>query len=429
MTLLVIVYQIILTLLLPLGLLYWAAAALFKPRYRRGFKERLGLWPALPPADVWIHGASLGEVRAVMPLIEALADRGAPLLVTATSTTGRDEAAKILKGRGRALLLPVDHFLPLLNAFRKARPKVLVIAETELWPGLYYLAALKGVSIIIVSGRISDRTFPKYLKLRWLIRPLLNLAASIQARTPLDAERYIALGADVSRVTVGGNMKFDLPPPDSADPLAVALRRARAGGWRVLVLGSIHPGEAAALFKGAARLKASGIPLGLVAAPRHLERLKEIERELNDNFGEMVNFSELGKPLEASIIEAFKAGRAVMVDRVGLLSRLYGGAEAAFVGGSLVPVGGHNLLEPLRWGVPVLFGPYMTAAPDVTLEVLKRGLGTMTPNEEEFVRAAAAYFEDEGGRARIKKDAAEFFEANRGALITALNAVAAAGAR
>lgn len=424
-----ILYQLLLTLLLPLGLLWWCAAALFSRRHRVGWTERLGFWPKIERGSVWIHGASLGEIRAVAPLIRALKDRKVPLLVTATSSTGRGEAENLLSGWGRALLLPLDHFLPLWLAFRRAKPSALVIAETELWPGFLIEARASGVPIIIVTGRISNRTFPRYMKFRWLVSGLLGMARTIQAQSPLDAERYLALGAEPSRVFIGGNMKFDLPPPDTSDPLAVSLRRAKAGGWRVVVAGSVHPGEARTLFEGAALLREKGEKLGLVVAPRHLEKTPDIEQELARQGGRAVRWSELSKPVEAAIIQSFANGDAIMVDRVGMLARLYGGGEVAFVGGSLVPIGGHNLLEPLRWGVPVVFGPHMGNAADVRDEVLRRGLGTLVTGPESFSDAVSKYLNDEKLHARVKKDSDDFFEANRGALMMAVEAVADATAR
>jgi len=419
-------YQLLLTLLMPLVLLWWAVAAFFRPSYREGWKERLGMVPRAPESTVWIHGASLGEIRAATPLIRALQERSIPLRVTATSPAGRREARNLVNSGGEAHLMPLDHFVPLSLTFRAARPSVLVIAETELWPGLLWAAHTRHVPIIIVSGRISDKTFPNYFKFRTPLGMLLKLVSTIQAQAPVDAERYLLLGAEEGRVFVGGNMKFDLPPPDGADAVAVSLRRAMAGGWRVFVGGSVHPGEASVVLEAAQKVTALGLPVGLVLAPRHLEKIPEIERELSEQGGKTIYWSNLAKPLEASIIKAFTEGAVIVVDRVGLLARLYGGAQAAFVGGSLVPVGGHNLLEPLRWGVPVLFGPYMTNSPDIREEVEKKGLGSLVTNADSLAEALTAYLKDEKLRKRIKKEAGSFFEGNRGALAMALEAIMAA---
>ncbi len=426
MTLWMLVYQLILTLLLPFGFLFWAIKALTDGRYRDGAAERLGLWPRSENGAIWIHGASMGEVMAVAPFVRALIDREVPLLMTATSRTGKKQAQEILGASGLARYLPVDHLLFLWLAFSSFRPSALIIVETELWPGLIFTARARGVPLVIVSGRISDRTFPRYLKFGRFVKPLLNSAARILAQSPMDAERYLALGADREKVVVGGNMKFDLPPMPTSDPTQVSLRRARAGGWRVMVGGSVHPGEARMVFEGAKIINESGLKLGLVVAPRHLEKIEEIERELKETGGAPVRWSSLSPPLEASIMESFSAKKTIVVDRVGLLARLYGGSEVAFVGGSMVPVGGHNLLEPLRWGVPAIFGPYMTSAPDVKDEVLRRGLGLMVNGSDGLAKAALSYFNDEKTRERVKRDSESFFEDNRGALLKAVEAVGAA---
>lgn len=422
----VFVYQLLLTILTPLGAVIWAIKALTDKRYREGAGERLGFWPEQKNGSIWVHAASIGEIRAVAPFIKALMDREVPVVLTTTSSTGRNEAKQLLGERGTALFLPLDHIAFLSKAFAAAKPTALIIVETELWPGLFWAASTLRVPVVIVSGRISDKTFPKYMKFRKLVGKLLNSADRILAQTRMDADRYIALGAHPDKVAVGGNMKFDIPPMPSSDPAQVSLRRMRAGGWRVLVGGSVHPGEARIVFEGVRTIEESGLKLGLVVAPRHLEKIEEIERELRETGGTPVRWSALGEPLEVSIMESFRAGKTIIVDRVGLLSRLYGGAEVAFVGGSLVPVGGHNLLEPLRWGVPVLFGQYMNNSQDIRDEVLKRGLGSTVTGPVSFSDAALGYFADEEARNRIRKDAESFFEDNRGALLNAVEAVSQA---
>jgi 3-deoxy-D-manno-octulosonic-acid transferase len=227
---------------------------------------------------------------------------------------------------------------------------------------------------------------------------------------------------------VGGNMKFDLDPPDPSDPVACSLRRTRAGGWRVLVAGSVHPGEARTVFEGAERVRRRGVHLGVVVAPRHLERLPEIEKNLAEAGGSAVRYSALESPLEASFLRAFKEGKTILVDRYGLLGRLYGGAELAFVGGSLVPVGGHNLLEPLRWGVPVLFGPHMESASEVRNAVVTRKLGREVREAESVSRILEEYLGDEAAMLKVHSDSEAFFAANHGATRRVLDSLRSVGA-
>ncbi len=230
------------------------------------------------------------------------------------------------------------------------------------------------------------------------------------------------------RVTAAGNLKYDLPAPDPADAPVRALRRSGAGGWQVVVAGSTHPGEEEAVLGATRELAARGRRVGLVLAPRHLERLGDAEAAVRAAGLVPRRWSALGKPLEAGILEAFAAGEVLVVDGYGLLGRLYGGAECAFVGGSLAPVGGHNLLEPLNWGAPVLFGPHTQNAREIRDEVLRRGLGAEVGDGEGLAKALDGYLGDAAAREAVRAGARELFAANRGAVDRALGALSAAGA-
>lgn len=428
MTLLFFAVQILIGIAFAPALALWGILALARPRLGEGALERLGLWAKTPERPIWIHGASVGEVRAVLPLLRALLDLGAPLVVTTTTVTGRAEARAALGAKGAARLLPVD-FLPCLgHVFSRVRPTALVIAETELWPGLLWTARFYNVPVYLVTARISPKSFPRYMRFRPLVAWMLGFFRGIEAQTEDDAERFMRLGASPEKVRVGGNMKFDLAPPDSADAAAASLRRTHAGGWRVLVAGSLHPQEARVVFEGARAVRQKGIHLGLVAAPRHLERMPEILSDLAGAGGAAVLYSDMASPREAAFLEAFRAGKTVVVDSYGILGRLYGGADVSFVGGSLVPVGGHNLLEPLRWGVPVLFGPHMQSAQQVRDEVLTRRLGRMVQDAGDFAETVAGYLENAELRQRVQREAEAFFAQNHGATRRMLDALRACGA-
>ncbi|MBI5442949.1 MAG: 3-deoxy-D-manno-octulosonic acid transferase [Deltaproteobacteria bacterium] len=401
------------------------------PRYRSRWGERLGGWGELPPPApggcVWLHGASLGEIRAASPLIAALRQEGAQLLITTTSPSGRAAAGELAGPEGAARLLPLDLAPFVARAFRAARPAALVIVETELWPALLHAARSRGVPALLVNGRISDRTFPRYLKLRRWLGPLLNVFSAIQAQSSADAERFEALGAPAERLSVGGNLKFDLPPPDSADPAVRALRRSRAGGWRLLVGGSTHRGDERALLQTRRARTEGGLRARLLLAPRHLERLSEVEAEVRESGYVPRRWSELREPLEESILETFSAGGVLVADVYGLLARFYGAAEVAFVGGSLAPVGGHNLLEPLLWGAPVLFGPHTANAREIRDAVLALGLGQEVCSADELTAAAERFLSDAGLASEVRERAKKFFQANRGAVGRAMGALAALG--
>lgn len=402
--------------------------ALRDPRYRVGWGERLGRWGEVPTEGIWVHGASVGEMRAAAPLLHALQARGVPLVLSATSPSGRDAARALAGAQGAARLLPLDLGPLMGRALRAARPRALVVVETELWPALLRRAARAGVPALLVNARLSDRAFPRYRRAaRWLA-PYLATFRAVLAQSQEDARRFEALGVGRDRLALGGNLKYDLPAPDPSAPPARALRRSQAAGWRVVVAGSTHPGEEEAVLSAAAELSARGLRVGLVMVPRHLERLSAVEAAVTAAGRTPRRWSALSEPLEAGILGAFEAGHVLVVDGYGLLGSLYGGAECAFVGGSLAPVGGHNLLEPLNWGVPVLFGPHTENAREVRDEVLRRKLGTEVADGEGLARALEAYLTDDAARVAVRRGAGELFGANRGAVVRALEALEAAGA-
>ncbi len=412
---------------LGLGWPVVAVRAARDPRYRVGWAERLGRWAAVAGRPVWLHGASVGELRAAAPVAARLRDRGVPLVVSATSPAGRDQARALAGDDRLGRLLPLDLGPLVRRAVRAASARALVLVETELWPALLREAGRSGTPALLVNARLSDRAFPRYLRARRWIGPVLHGFDRIQAQSQRDAERFERLGAPAGRLEVGGNLKFDLPEPDPADPVAGALRRCRAGGWRVVVAGSTHPGEEDAVLRAAARLEGRGHRVGVVIAPRHLERLAEVEAAAAAAGRGSQRWTGLGDPAEAGLLAAFGRGDVVVVDGYGLLSRLYGGAEAAFVGGTLVPVGGHNLLEPLNWGVPVAFGPHTHNAPEVADAVLGRDLGRAVDGPDGLAEAWAEALASPDRADRVARASRELFDANRGAADRAVAALARVG--
>ncbi len=331
---------------LPLGLL----GAALQPRWRVGLSERLGLRSPLAPSasPIWIHGASVGELQAALRLIDPLQARGEAVVATTTTATGRALARQMRPDLPTALA-PIDHPWATAAALGRTRPSMLVLIETELWPSWIAAAARLAVPVVVVSGRLSDRSFPRYRKLRGLLAPTLGRLAAVGARSEVDAERFVALGAPADRVQVTGDLKLAPPPaPAALDPtLADALSATPC--W---VAGSTHPGEELAALRATEHARAAGEKLVLVVAPRHPEKRPAAEAALTAAGARVTRRSALsGAGLED--------GDVLLLDTLGELAGLYGLARAAFVGGTLVPVGGHNLLEPLQAGCPVLFGPHV----------------------------------------------------------------------
>jgi 3-deoxy-D-manno-octulosonic-acid transferase len=410
------VYQLVIHLLgLPV-LLLWPLLALKLKRIRPFWWERLGLWEKVPQGAVWIHGASMGEIRSVAPLVGALRKKNSKVLLTAMSDTGRTEAGKMVDGFGAARMIPLDFFWTLLPAFLRARPSAIVVAETEIWPGFLLMAHFFNIPMILVSGRISDKTFNSYRKMRSVVGPLLNLYGEIHAQSDLDAERFRQLGARAEIVRSGGNMKFDVEPADPSSPEALALREAREAGFEILVAGSTHPGEERAIIKGMDILKKKGVKAGVVIAPRHLGRLGEVLSDITGAGCEYVRWSELGSGRGLKVREAFESGKVLVIDAMGVLAKLYSGADVAFVGGTIAPVGGHSLLEPLSAGIPVLFGPNVRNTLEVAREAKSLGVGFEVKDGYELADKIIEILNDPESKEKTMETSGAFLSKNRGSV-------------
>lgn len=320
----------------------WLVMVVASPRLRRGFSERLRPLPASAPGTVWLHAASVGEVEAAVPLLEALADRDIPLLATTLTRSGRERLRERLPGL-RARLAPLD--LPGLvhGSLRRARVSLLVLVETEIWPNTIWAAQRQGRPVVIVSGRISDSSFPTYHRLRFLFGNVLRCASRILARSAEDRERFRALGVPEERASLGGDLKLDRPEPPK--PSAALMEALGAGPF--LVGGSTHPGEEEALLEAWLLLRARSPALRLILAPRHPERAAEI--------ADAMERRGVRPGLRS---EGTARAEVVILDTLGELASIYRIADLVFAGGTLAPVGGHNLIEPVQAGRIVVHGPH-----------------------------------------------------------------------
>lgn len=367
-----------------------AVALLLRPRLWTGLPERLGAWPRLPPGSVWVHAAAVGEIRAASRLVELLRKRGR-FVCTSTWTLPGRSAMRRWHPEVPCHLAPIDHPWCVEFALARVAPALLVLVETELWPSWIAAAQRRGIPVVLVSGRLSDRSFPRYRRFAPLLARTLGRIHAVGARSEVDAERFRSLGTPAERVTVTGDLKLDVteaPPPPSRD-LAGLL-----SGARFWVAGSTHPGEevpVAEAFEAALR---AGHPHALVMAPRHPPRAGEVERMLRRRGHRARRRSRPGAgPLAP--------GDVLVLDTVGELASVYGRSEAAFVGGSLVPVGGHNVLEPASAGRPVLFGPH-TQNVGQPVEILERaGTARRVADAEELGQALIELLADpDAARAR-----------------------------
>jgi 3-deoxy-D-manno-octulosonic-acid transferase len=349
-------YSLAYALVLLLSLPYWLLGILRAGKYRAGLGERLGSVPARlkrPRADeesIWIHAVSVGEVLAVSGLVDAL-KAGSPavrIFVSTTTLTGQ-KLARDRFGEHNVFYMPLD--LPFaVNAFLSAiRPRMVVLAETEFWPNVIRLAKKRGAAIAVVNARISDRSLPGYLRFRSVLRRVLENVEIFLAQTEDDRERLIAIGALVGRVHVCGNLKFDTKAP-AESALARSLRQALAPQQRLIVFGSTVEDEEALLIP-CCKAVLSEFPQSLmILAPRHPERF--------DAVADLLRSSGLSFWRRSAWAGTALVRGVLLLDTIGELASVYSLADITFVGGSLVPRGGHNILEPAQFGKPILIGPY-----------------------------------------------------------------------
>ncbi|MBJ21696.1 MAG: hypothetical protein CL933_19995 [Deltaproteobacteria bacterium] len=360
-----------------------AAALLARPRLRHGLGERLGRIESASDERLWVHASSVGEAKAATRLVNALAEAG-HLVRTSTSTLPGREVFRRDLPEIDSNLAPFDHPWCVAAAIRRGRPGLSVLIETELWPSWIASCARHEIPVVVASGRLSDRSFPRYRKIRRLMALTLRHVAAVGARTDLDAERFVELGVPEERVRVTGDLKLD--PPTDQPALAIDLIRALADA-PVVIGGSTHPGEEEALLDGIEDAEKAGHAFILVLAPREIGRAAEIVRLCRARLRRVHRRSELeGRHLVP--------GEVLVLDTLGELAALYATASIAFVGGTLVPVGGHNLVEPVHAGCPVLFGPRCENVRKV-VEILEvGGAGRRGSSPEALAAEIVSGFDD-----------------------------------
>jgi len=383
-----------------------------RPPLRHRFGHEL---PALKPGGVWIQAVSVGEVEIARRLIQEL-DAAAPelpLLLTATTATGLALARRMASGRVAVHPCPLDLGAPIRRVLEAARPSLLVLVETEIWPEMLHHAELRGIPAAIVNARLSEASFGRYRRVAGLLRPLLEPVTAVLARSGADAGRFAALGVPEERIAITGNIKYDLAP--DPEPLPWALRLEEwAAGRPVFVAGSTMEGEEEAVLAALDSLPETLRPFPVVA-PRHPERFGEAARILESHGLATVRRSTLeSAPANPDVL---------LLDTIGELSRAYRGAAAAFVGGSLTPTGGHNPLEPALWGIPVLSGPHVHNFREVYAEMTAAGGAVIVEDAQALAAALRRWLEDPAAALEAGEAGRSVVESNRGATQRTVQAI------
>jgi 3-deoxy-D-manno-octulosonic-acid transferase len=406
------VYSALLALGLLLASPYWLWQALRQGKYRKGFSQRIG---RVPPQQrhsdkpsIWVHAVSVGEVLAVSELVRALR-RDFPeyrVLVSTTTDTGQKLAASRF-GADNVFYFPFDFAFSVRLWLAALRPSLIVIAETEFWPNFFRVAKNAGAHVVVANARISDRSFPGYRRWTSLLRRALQPVDLFLAQTAEDARRLIAIGASAEKVFVSGNLKYDMPrQPDAALVRELQSSLRESGGRPVIVCGSTVAGEEQVLLDTFQQVLHSHADAVMLLAPRHPERFVEVENLLRDSRVSFVRRSQWnGGSIARSVL---------LIDTIGELASLYALADIAFVGGSLVARGGHNIIEPAQHGVAILVGEHTENFRDI-VELFKSRNAVCVASPQNLASTILRLLDNDVERTELGRRAAETLKSQQGA--------------
>lgn len=395
----------------------WVPWLLASGRRRRNFPDRLGMrLDRVPPHSgkerIWIHAVSVGETLSSPPLVRTLHGHlpDAELLLSTVTITGQETAEKVLGRQTDArFYFPFD--LPGISRkfLDRVRPDVVAILETEIWPNFLAECAARRIPAILLNGRLSERSFAGYRRFRFLFSRALHCFAAIAVQTEEDARRFLSLGASPDRIAITGNMKFDIAPPAwDRSSLYLMLLKERERGTSWFVAGSTHEGEEEAALRAFARARTVNGSVRLLLAPRHPERFGAVEELCRREGWETSRKTRLAEG-NAS------ASPVILLDTMGELLSAYAAADIAFVGGSLVPKGGHNILEPAVFGVPTIVGPHMQNFREI-FEIFSDARAVVPVRDaRELADRLAQWAADPPGASETGRRAKELLAAFRGA--------------
>ena len=423
-------YSALLAFFLVLTLPYWVLQMMRHGKYRAGLRQRFGAVPAAltgrgeKPA-IWVHAVSVGEVVAASAVVEALRQKfpSHRVLISTTTSTGQKLAARRF-GAENVFYFPLDFAFAVRPYFDALQPDLVVVAETEFWPNFLRCAKRSGARIAVINCRISDRSFPGYKRFRfWLPKLLEKTLANVDvflAQTDEDRKRLIEIGAPESKVTVAGNLKFDVAPPLSPKIVA-SLRESfiHSGAGPVLVCGSTLEDEEGSLLSAFRNILGNHPKAVMILAPRHPERFPEVAALVEELGFRMWRRSLWGSELGSG--EPL-AGGVFLVDSIGELATLYSLATVAFVGGSLVPRGGHNILEPALYGVPIVTGNHYENFRDVVNFFATRNAVRIV-GVAELPLVFMELIENDNERMTLGRNALAALESQRGATVRTVSAI------
>lgn len=405
-------YTLILYLGTPLLLAHAGWTGWRNPAHWRRLPERFGFSTAVPQAGntVWLHAASVGEVEAAIPLIQAVRERypTLPLVITTMTPTGAQHAEQRLEGQAVHRFLPYDLPSAVDRFLKRVGPRLALVMETELWPNLFEACGRQGVPIILVNARMSERSVVGYRRVAELTRATLSKVRAVAAQSRLDADRFISLGVEPSKVTVAGSIKFDTRLPKGLTEKAASLRRFLGIDRPVWIAASTHNNEETMILDAFEHVLAVHPSCLLIIAPRHRERFARVATLCKKRGFNTVRASD-DKDYDPHT-------QVFIVDALGDLPMYYAVSDIAFVGGSLVPRGGHNMLEPASLGVPVVMGPHLSNFEEISGWLLGVGAAWVVNDVGELASKVLSLLADSSLRQRTGEMGRRVVDEHRGSV-------------
>jgi 3-deoxy-D-manno-octulosonic-acid transferase len=406
-----ILYAILTYVLLPVYALYWFFRGIVNRAYWDRVGQRFGLgFPQLESGSIWIHAVSVGEVQAAAPLVRALGRRypGRQRLMTTVTPTGAARVAALFGDSVRHCYIPFETPAAVQNFFDATRPDVALIMETEIWPNLYHACGVRGVPLVLVSARISPKSVNSYRKLLPLFRETLSHGIVIAAQSEADADRFRSLGARPERTRVTGNIKFDIEIDRGLPERGRRFRRDTFGERPVWIAASTHHREEELVLNAHRQVCAAFPDALLLLVPRHPERFDAVRQ--------LLERQETGYASRTGAAVVPPSASVFLGDTMGEVPLFYSASDVAFVGGTLVPIGGHNLLEPAALGLPVLAGPHLFNTQEIANLFNRVGALTLVRDETELARAVTRLLGNFADAKRLGEAGRQLVLDNRGAL-------------
>lgn len=413
-------YDFCLTLGVILGLPFFLVQGVLHKKYFSSFGQRLGFLPSeflsIPNGGIWIHAVSVGEVLASLPLIESLRRKwpGRPLFVSTTTITGQSLAKRKLSSNTHVFYFPLDWGFAVRKSLDLIRPAIVLIVETEIWPNFLRESNRRKIPVLLVNGRLSDRSVRRYEKVRWFIRRALGHFHYCCMQSEMDLRRILSLGLSPEKAEVSGNLKYEISNSEGVEQKTEDFRQMTGldTSHFLVIAGSTMKSEEEIVLRAFWALQQRCPQAVLLLAPRHPERFKEVEELLSSQSFRFERRSEMESGLRKDLrLEE----EVILLDTMGELAFLYALADVVFIGGSLVPKGGHNILEPALFKKPILFGNHMSNFKEMADHFLRQNAALLVHNKKELADRLIELWQDAPQRARIGEKGYQILLANRGA--------------